>query len=101
MDLEYLKDHIEEELEGSKDYIKRAIEIKPMDATWSKTLVEMSANELSHATNLYNMANQYVNSIMKETYQTLPDYISDTWTNIVDTYSECSAIIKHMHEMYK
>jgi len=30
MDLEYFKSHIKEELEGSKDYIKRAIEIKPM-----------------------------------------------------------------------
>lgn len=101
MDLEYLKEHIEEELCGAKDYIKRAIEIKPMDATWSKTLVEMSANELTHATHLYNMANQYVNSIMKETYQELPDYISDTWEEIVDNYMECSAMVKHMHEMYK
>lgn len=101
MDLEYLKCHIKEELKGSKDYIKRAIEIKPMDAAWSKTLVEMSANELTHATHLYNMANQYVNTIMKGTYQELPDYVSDMWQDIVDNYTECSALIKHMHEMIK
>ena len=101
MDLEYFKSHIKEELEGAKDYIKRAIEIKPMDASWSKLFVDMSAAELQHATNLYNMANQYANEILKGSYKTLPTYVSDLWNEISDMYMECSATIKMMHEMYK
>ena len=68
MDIEYFVSHIEEELEGAKDYIKRAIEIKPMQAEWAKHLVEMSAQELSHATHLFNMFNEYY-QILSQTYK--------------------------------
>ena len=101
MDLEYFKDHIFEELEDAKDYIKRAIEIKPMDATWSKTFVDMSANELMHATHLYNMFSQYVNDILAKAYPTMPTYASKIRDEVTEKYTECSAVVKSMHEMYK
>lgn len=100
MDIEYFVSHIEEELEGAKDYIKRAIEIKPMQAEWAKHLVEMSAQELSHAMHLFNMFNEYY-QILSQTYKEIPTYIDEAHDQIVDRYTECAAVIKLMHGMFK
>lgn len=99
MDLKYFKCHIEEELDGAKDYVKRAIEIKPMSSSWGKLFLEMSANELEHAKNLYTMFEEYYKKI-SETYDKVPDYIEDGKNCIVDMYTECTAKIKYMHSMY-
>ena len=100
MDLEYFKENICEELEGSKDYIIRAIEIKPMQATWSKMLVEMSAQELMHATNLNNMFNEYC-KILTDSYPEMPDYVRKIRDEVAEMYATKSAQIKMMHESYK
>ena len=99
MDLVYLKDHITEELNDSKDYIKRAIEIRPMNANWGKILFDMSAQELTHASYFYNMFNEYC-VILSKNYVEMPDYISKIRDEVVDMYTECSVKIKAMHEMY-
>lgn len=100
MDIDYFVSHIKEELDGAKDYIKRAIEIKPMQAEWAKHLVEMSSQELQHATHLYNMFNEYY-KILGQTYKEMPKYIDDARDEIIDTYAECAAVIKAMHGMFK
>ena len=99
MDAEYFKNQICDELCGAKDYIKKAIELKPMNATWSKTLMEMSAAELSHATNLYKMFIEYYD-IMAKKYEEVPDYLQDIRSDIIDCYAEKSALVKTLHEMY-
>ena len=63
MDAYYFKEHIEEEIEGSIEYIKRAIEIKPMSQSWSKMFVDMSSAELEHAKNLHKMFEEYYQKI--------------------------------------
>lgn len=100
MDLEYFKCHIKDELEGAKDYIKRAIEIKPMDVSWAKLFVDMSATELQHATNLYNMFLDYCD-ILEKSYSEMPKYVKTYKDEITDMYTECTATVKMMHDMFK
>lgn len=99
MDMEYFKNQICEELDGAKDYIKLAIELKPMAPAWSKVLVDMSAAELSHATNLNKMMQEYY-SKLSETYSEMPDYIKKTYDYTIDMYTEKSAKIRYMHDMF-
>jgi hypothetical protein len=102
MNLEYFKNQICEELHGAKDYIVNAIEIRAMDPTWSNTLVNMSAAELTHADNLYKMFEQYYATIAKPYGPgKVPDYMEDMKDEITQTYMEESAQIKYMHETYK
>lgn len=99
MDLEYFKDQICEELHGAKCYIKNAIEIKAMAPNWSPLLVEMSAAELKHAANLYTMAQEYYTKVTAQ-YNEVPHYLKEMWDCIVDNYTEKTAKVKYMHEMY-
>ena len=99
-DAEYFKAQIKDELCGSKDYIKRAIELKPMDVQWSKVFVEMSAAEMDHATNLYKLFMDYY-KILSEKYSEMPTYIDEIKSDIIDMYSEMTLEIKNMHEMHK
>ena len=46
---EYLKNHIVEELEGAKDYMTKAIELKEKYPAWSKKFYQMSEMEIEHA----------------------------------------------------
>lgn len=99
MDLEYFKDQICDELHGAKMYIKNAIEIKAMAPDWGPTLVDMSATELSHATNLYKMAEQYYTKITAQ-YSEVPKYLKDMWDYITTEYTEKTAKVKYMHSLY-
>ena len=100
MNVWYFDKQIPEELHGAKDYIKRAIEIRPMQSAWAKELVEMSANELQHATNLYKMYQEYY-AKMAEEYKEMPDYIEESYKKISEEYVKCSAEIKYLHETFK
>lgn len=99
MNAEWFKDHICEELDGAEEYIRHAIEIKPMQADWSKDLVAMSAAELDHAGKLWKMFDQYY-KIIGGVYKTIPDYIEDDYRCIADKYNKRVSEIKYMHEMY-
>lgn len=100
MNAEYFDKQIHEELEGAKDYIKRAIEIKPMHTPWSKDLVDMSAAELSHAAKLYKMFQEYYKKMLDE-YKTVPEYIQNTYDVVSSDYMKCSAEVKMMHQAYE
>lgn len=101
MDLEYFYDQIKDELCGAKQYIKYAIELKAMAPSWSKTLVQMSAAELEHASNLYNMAMEYVDRIGSVFPTKIPKHITSMKEKITDCYTEKSTEVKLMHTMYK
>lgn len=100
MDAKYFKDHICEELDGACDYIKKAIELKAMDPAMSKTFMEMSANELTHATSLHKMFGEYYTKVAGA-YKEPPAYLVDIKGYIDEKFPEKSAKILHMHEMYK
>jgi hypothetical protein len=100
MDLEYLYDHIQEELESSKEYIRLAIELKPMTEAWSKKFYSMSMEEHAHATNFYGMFNEYC-SKLSGSFVEMPEYIRDMHREMVDKYTACTTTIKAMWEIYK
>lgn len=97
--LEYFKKLMCEELDGAKEYIKLALEFKATYPEWAKMFFDMSANELTHATHIYKMAEMSHKETI-QAYKDSPEYISDMWECIVDKYAKCSAKIKYMHEMY-
>lgn len=101
MDLEYFKDHICEELSGAKEYAMNAIEIKPMSATWGSKLLEMSAQELAHAKNLFGMWQEYYGIQTKDRMNNIPDCFIDANEEITRMYVEESAKIQYMHQVYK
>lgn len=99
MDMEYFKKQIKEELEGAKEYAKRAIEIKPMNVSWGKTLVAMANAEIDHATKLNSMM-QELYSIMKGAYSEMPEYVDKTYHEAVEIFSEGSVKVKYILDMY-
>lgn len=100
MDLKYFERQIIDELQGAKDYIQRAIEIKPMSPKWGKTFFEMSSQEAQHAENLYSMFNEYCSKVTGS-FDEIPAYIRDMRENVTNTYTECMTAIKAMHSIYK
>ena len=100
MNAEYFEDHIYEELDGACDYIKKAIELKAMDAAMSKTFVDMSAAELNHATQLHKMFGEYYAKVVGP-YKEEPEYLVEVKDRIEEVFPNKSAKILHMHEMYK
>lgn len=100
MNAEYFEEHIYEELDGACDYIKKAIELKAMDTTMSKTFVDMSAAELNHATQLHKMFGEYYAKVTGA-YKETPEYLVEVKDRIEEVFPEKSAKILLMHEMYK
>ena len=100
MNAEYFEGHIYEELEGACDYIKKAIELKALDAAMSKIFVDMSAAELNHATQLHKMFGEYYAKVTGA-YKEEPEYLVEVKDRIEEVFPEKSAKILLMHEMYK
>ena len=99
MDMKFYKEHIVDELEGAKQYIKWAIELKGSKPAWSKSFAEMSGAEVKHAEALYKMYHEHYESIAGA-YKVIPEYIEDIHDYIEDTYDACMDEITRMHEMY-
>lgn len=99
MDLEYFKEQICEELDGAIAYAKYAIEIKAMESSWGKTLLDMSETEMNHATSLYAMFKEYYKKL-SGAYDTVPKYMEKYMTEITECYSEKSMKIEHLHKMF-
>ncbi len=100
MNVDYFKEHIQEELHGAKDYIKQAIEIRAMNPAWGKNFAEMSANELEHAGHLYRMFQEYYEKL-SGTFKEMPKYIESICKEIDEEYVECTATVKYLHDIYK
>jgi hypothetical protein len=99
MDLAYFKESLCDELDGAEEYVMNALEIKPMSPSMAKTFLEMSATELTHATNLYKMAEEYYSNLEKA-YTNVPDHFKEIRNFIVEKYTKRYAEIKYMHELY-
>ena len=101
MNAEYFKDMVLDELESAESYIKNAFELRSMSPEMAKTFYDMSAQELNHATNFYNMYHTYhkaITSTMKE--GSIPNYIDEITKEIDEKYLNMSAQIRVMHQMY-
>lgn len=100
MDLDYFKDHICEELEGAKDYIMRAIEVKGMDATWSRTFYNMSLQESEHAKQLLKFFEDYV-KIIDSNIATRPEYVNEAMEYVIDEFTSRMSEITILQNIYK
>lgn len=79
----YFKEQICDELEGSCDYLKRAIDCVKRHPDWSKTFMHMAEMEQDHATTLYKMFMEMYTEAEKK----------DAWMEqIRDGIMECFAI---------
>ena len=99
MDCEYYKYHIQEELDGAKDYAKAALELKATNPSWSNTFLTMCTQELAHAKNFYDMFNEYYSNAVKP-YKEVPKYFRDMKEEIMDMYTECASKVKWIQDQF-
>ena len=85
MNLEYLYDKMDDELNDSCEYLRHAIEIKAMTPDWAKQFQSMSKAETDHASYIYKMFNEYYNKL-SSAYKTMPDYMADIKKNADEMY---------------
>ncbi|MBO7452567.1 MAG: hypothetical protein J6U54_19740 [Clostridiales bacterium] len=101
MDLEYFYNGICEEIDGAKEYIKKAIELKAMSSSMSKKLHDMSKDEQKHAEYLYDMAMAYYGKITEPYGSEVPKYILDLRDKITNLYAKEMVEVKILISMYE
>lgn len=95
MNAKYFKAQIEEELDGANDYAQLALKYKATHPEWSKTLLEMSTAELSHAEKLFKMWNEYCDMYYPD------NSCADDWKMcITEMYNSGVSDVKSMHAFY-
>lgn len=100
MDLIYFCNKIDDEISGAKDYIKKAIEIKPMNSDWAKQLSSMSESEKDHALKLYTMMNTYV-AKLEANYRETPKYIRKATECTRNSFSEGMEELALLYSAYE
>lgn len=98
MDIYYLKDHMFEEFDGAKEYLKQAISLKNVNNEWSKMFYEMGKAELDHATMFYKMLDQHYRQISIK--PDLASYMEPFKNDIDECYIEKAGRIKYLMETY-
>ena len=98
MDIYYLKEHMCEEFEGAEDYLKQALNLREVNAEWSKNFYDMGKVELDHAMNLYKMLNQHYRELDAD--PSLSGYMRPFKDEIDDSYMEKSGAVRAMMETY-
>lgn len=100
MDFDYFYSQICEELSGAKEYVKHALEVKPMNPRWGDLFLSMSATELEHAKSLKEMLDEYYAEQLKRNDEAMGKRITRYYEKIMDKYVNCVNEVKRMHEMY-
>lgn len=96
MTLQYFKSQICEELKGARDYMKMAVQKEATNPGWAAKFYDMSVMELSHASTLFKMAEEYYASLdEKEQKSHLAIY-----NCIVNVYTEDTAKVKYMQQLF-
>ena len=92
-------EHIDDELNGAKEYIEKALEYKVIgDTVRYNKYKEMSAQELGHAGNLHEFAVQDIENL-KRVYPDIPQDMLDKWEHSHNTFVEKAAWIRQMQAM--
>lgn len=94
MDIYYLKDHICEELDGSEEYLKKAIKLKDESPEWARAFYDMSIAEAEHAKNLYKMFCDEFKAV--NTDPSLEVYMEPFRDSVVDKYISRMGALKYM-----
>lgn len=88
-------DHVNEELEGAKEYAEKYIDFKARGNTArSNAYKSMAQDELRHASMVYDYAAQDMESIGR--IYTMPEELLEKWEHFIKHYADCSAKIKLM-----
>ena len=99
MTLEYFRDKICDELCGAEEYVRLGMEIRAMDASFSKQLVDMSSAELEHATKLYKMFEQFYQQVTRA-YDIIPEHMVEIQKEVSKRYSNGYVLVKALHDAY-
>ena len=92
-------DKIDDELNGAKEYIEKALWYKSKGDTNRYTkFKEMSIQELGHANNIHQFAVEDIEQLEK-VYPDIPQAMMDKWTESHNRYIEKAAWIKQMQSM--
>lgn len=89
---EYLRDHIMEELEGAKDYMTKALELKEKYPAWAQKFYKMAEMEIEHA----NCMNKIFAS-MGETEYPCHDSM---YKEILEAYTKYMSDVSAMKKIY-
>ena len=100
MNIVYLHKMICEELDGAREYIMEAKKIQKDYPAFSKTFVEMSKAELSHAENLFKMAETMIEE-MKSSSPESSEFIDNCYHIIIDDYEERYSMVTNLHSHFK
>lgn len=101
MDICYYDSRIKEQIDGAKDYIKRAIHCKEKHPEWASVYASMAEMELGHAENLVKIFNDDYKQETEKIEGDLPDVYPAVYNSVNDMYAECTAKIKYMFDIYK
>jgi hypothetical protein len=91
-------EHIEEELEGAKEYAEKYIDCKARgNTTRASKYSEMATDELKHAVYIKDFAVADIEDIKKVYKLSVED--EEKWEHAHKKFAECMAIVKHMLSM--
>lgn len=98
MDIYYLKDHMCEELDGAKEYLKQASNLKGVNNDWSKNFYDMGKMELEHAAMLYKMLDQHYREL--DSKPELSGYMQPFKDEIDEKYMEKAGAARALMDVY-
>ena len=97
MTLLYFKRKVDAELEDAKEYIQEAITMKLNKPAWSKSLADISEQEMLHARKFMDMFNTFY----METFPDPSDEMEAVRADMMEEYTRKYSEVLHLHEIYK
>ena len=93
--IEKMIDHIQEELDGAREYAEKYIENKAKGNTMrAGAFKEMANDELRHAERIHEFASRDMDDIQK--VYTVSNDDMEKWEHFHKHYAHCVAMVKHM-----
>ena len=93
--IEKMIDHINDELDGAKEYAEKYIENRAMGKTTrASAFREMAKDELRHAGNIYGYAMEDIEAVKK--VYAMPPEAEEMWEHELKHYADCVAKIGMM-----
>jgi hypothetical protein len=88
-------EHIDEELEGAKEYAEKFVEWKAKgNIQRANVYKEMAQDELRHAAQIHEFSAHDFDAIRK--VYSVPMDVDEAWEHATKHFTECTAWIKHM-----
>lgn len=99
--LEYLKNHIIEELDGAVEYWEKALELKGTEeGYWFKQMADMELEHANCLNQMFHKADKKEENASKISTTTVVKPINNMYKEILDAYTESMNKIQAMKKMY-